>query len=238
VAWDSTVPGEHSILGLARWLVEGEHDYQTIVVDHVNRVEVLLWRWICQKNRIDSIEALGYGKGYIQAAEQVNLLIDLLQEAKRRRNMHWIALSHQKIATAKDATQDDYERAAMALHEKSAGAWEGAASTIIYAEPEIHTFDHLNKDKQGERRKVELTGRTSAFIKPGRGIQAGSRDLVKSPMALSWAEYERQAKEGESLKIKLYRKRQSLSIEDQASLDLRLASAGYSWEAYEKEIES
>jgi hypothetical protein len=242
-AWDKAPgsdPNEPTVMGLVRWLLEGEHDYQTVVIDTVNRIELLLWRWICRIGQVDSIEMFGggYGKGYTKALEEVNRLIDVLHACKIRRAMHWIAISHQTVKNAKDPTQDDYERAMMQLNEKSASAWEGAVDTIIYAQHEIQTTDHINKDLKGERRKVEITGRTIAVIKPGRGIAAGSRDLVRSPMILSWAEYERQAKEGAELKKALHAKRAALPLEEQAALDHRLAAAGWSWEAHETEVGS
>jgi hypothetical protein len=240
-AWDrypGSDPQELTVMGLVRGLLEGEHDYRTLVLDTINRLELILWRWICKIGQVDSIELYekGFGKGFVKALEEVNRLIDLLHALKSKRGMNWIAISHQVIRSAKDPTQDDYERAALQLNEKSAGAWEGAADTIIYAQPEIQTFDHINKDKQGERRKVEITGRTIAIIKPGRGIAAGSRDLVKSPMILSWPEYETQAKRGAELRRKVYAKRADLTTEEQAALDARLAIAGFSYEAHEQEI--
>lgn len=239
-AWDRTPgsdPNELTVIGLVRSILEGEHDYRTLVLDTINRIELLLWRWICRIGQVDTIEMFGggYGKGYTRALEEVNRLIDLLHQVKSRRGMHWIAISHQVTKTAKDATQDDYERVMMQLNEKSAGAWEGAADTIIYAQPEIQTFDHINKDKEGERRKVEITGRTIAVVKPGRGISAGSRDLVRSPMVLSWPEYEMQARRGAELRKAVYARRAMMTTEERAAFDTRLAAAGFSYEAHEIE---
>jgi hypothetical protein len=241
VVWDrypGSDPSEPTVIGLVRSILEGEHEYGTLVLDTVNRLELLLWRWICKVGQVDSIELFGggYGKGYTRALEEVNRLIDMLHSLKSKRGMHWIAISHQIVKSAKDATQDDYERAMMQLNEKSAGAWEGAADTIIYAQPEIQTFDHINKDQKGERRKVEITGRTNAVVKPGRGIAAGSRDLVRSPMILSWPEYELEARRGADLRKAVYAKRTALTTEEQAALDARLAAAGFSYEAHEIEL--
>lgn len=240
-AWDyypGIDPAAFTVMGLVRSILEGEHDYKTLVLDTINRIELLLWRWICKIGQVDSIEFFGggYGKGYTRALEEVTKLIDLLHEIKLKRGMHWIAISHQIVKTAKDATQDDYERATPQLNEKAAGAWEGAADVIMYAQPEIQTFDHINKDQKGERRKVEITGRTLAIVKPGRGIAAGSRDLVRSPLILSWPEYEMQAKQGADLRRAVYQRRAGLSTAEQAQLDARLAGAGHAFEAYEQEI--
>jgi hypothetical protein len=240
-AWDrypGSDPHEHTVIGLVNAILEGQHEYGTLVLDTINRIELMIWRWICKIGQVDSIELYekGWGKGFIKALEEVNRLIDILHKIKARRGMHWIAISHQTVKNAKDPTQDDYERAMMQMNEKSASAWEGAADCIIYAQPEVQTFDHINKDQKGERRKVEITGRTIAIVKPGRGIAAGSRDLVKSPMILSWPEYETQAKRGAELRRKVYAKRASLTTEEQAALDARLAIAGFSYEAHEQEI--
>jgi len=240
-AWDrypGSDPNEITVIKLVESLLTGEHDRETLVLDTVNRLEALIWKWVCKVSQVDAIELVGggYGKGYTRALEEVHRLIGMLQTLRERREMNWIAISHLVTKNAKDATQDDYERATLQLNEKAAGAWEGAVSTIIFAQPEIQHVETLNKDKPTERRKVEFTGRTIAQVKPGRGIRAGSRDLIRSPMILSWPEYERQAKAGADLRRQVYARRETMSLDERAQLDGRLAAAGYSWEAHEAEL--
>ena len=52
------------------WLVSGDHDYKTCVVDTVDWLEQLIHKQIVKdegKNNVKSIADIGYGKGYARA---------------------------------------------------------------------------------------------------------------------------------------------------------------------------
>ena len=48
-------------------LYEEDHLYKTLVVDSLDWAEPLIWQQVCQSSKVESIESLGYGKGYIEA---------------------------------------------------------------------------------------------------------------------------------------------------------------------------
>jgi hypothetical protein len=43
------------------------HDFQTAVVDSLDKMEPLIWADVCEANKWSSIEAPGYGRGYVIA---------------------------------------------------------------------------------------------------------------------------------------------------------------------------
>ena len=43
------------------------HEFQTVVVDSLDKLEGLIWSAVCESNGWPSIEAPGYGKGYVVA---------------------------------------------------------------------------------------------------------------------------------------------------------------------------
>ena len=45
-------------------LYSEEHDYQTVIVDTLDWLERLIWAEVCRKRGVESIEDIGYGKGY------------------------------------------------------------------------------------------------------------------------------------------------------------------------------
>src|SRR5688572_27774326 len=45
----------------------GEHDLKTVVIDSLSALEPLIWRAVCERNKWGSIEAPGFGKGYVEA---------------------------------------------------------------------------------------------------------------------------------------------------------------------------
>src|SRR5574343_961955 len=44
-----------------------DHQYQTLVLDSLDWLEPLIRQKVCSDNKVASIEALGYGKGYVEA---------------------------------------------------------------------------------------------------------------------------------------------------------------------------
>jgi hypothetical protein len=41
------------------------HDFQTVVLDSLDKMEGLIWTEVCETNKWPSIEAPGNGKGYV-----------------------------------------------------------------------------------------------------------------------------------------------------------------------------
>ena len=56
-------------------LLNEEHDYQTVFLDSLDWLEPLVHTHVCTQNKWASIEAAGYGKGYIAAAEEWRTLL-------------------------------------------------------------------------------------------------------------------------------------------------------------------
>ena len=44
-----------------------DHQFQTVVIDSVDKMEPLVWQAVCEANKWESIETPGYGKGYLAA---------------------------------------------------------------------------------------------------------------------------------------------------------------------------
>ena len=48
-------------------LYTGEHAYGTVVIDSLDWLERLIWAEVCRKRGVETIEDIGYGKGYVFA---------------------------------------------------------------------------------------------------------------------------------------------------------------------------
>src|SRR5690606_37239112 len=55
------------VMGALTALYEEGHSYATLVVDSLDWLEPLIWQRVCRDHNVASIEALGYGKGYVEA---------------------------------------------------------------------------------------------------------------------------------------------------------------------------
>jgi hypothetical protein len=63
------------------------HDFQTVVVDSLDKMEPLIWVDVCEANKWSSIEAPGYGRGYVVADRWWRDFIAGLDWLRRQRGM-------------------------------------------------------------------------------------------------------------------------------------------------------
>ena len=52
---------------------------RTLVIDTADKAETLCTQFVVEKNKVDSIESIGYGKGYVMVAEEFNKLLSMLE---------------------------------------------------------------------------------------------------------------------------------------------------------------
>jgi hypothetical protein len=66
-------------------LIEEDHDYKTLVFDTTDWAEKLVQQKVCQNHSIKGIEALGFGKGYTEAAELYRRLLQMFDALQKKR---------------------------------------------------------------------------------------------------------------------------------------------------------
>lgn len=110
-----------------------DHSYETLVIDTVDRLESLIWRYILERDsgkvsavnrggkRLHSIESYGYGKGFQIAVDEWRGFCSDLDTLRLTRNMHIVLLCHDMIRTFKNPEGDDYDRYHLRLDAKAAG---------------------------------------------------------------------------------------------------------------------
>lgn len=59
-------------------LLREKNDFQTIVIDSLDWLERLIWDAVCKESKVDSIEKIGYGKGYVNALTTWREILNLL----------------------------------------------------------------------------------------------------------------------------------------------------------------
>lgn len=103
-------------------LYQEKHDYRTLVIDTLDFVERLIWDKICQDNGVESIEEIGYAKGYKFALTEWKRLLDGCDALRRQRGMSIVMLSHAHIKRFESPETEPYDRYEMKLYDGSASA--------------------------------------------------------------------------------------------------------------------
>lgn len=172
------------VIDAVRALAAGGHDFKTIVIDTLDWIEPLLWRDVCDRARVDTIEEVGggFGKGYVAAVDGWRLLIAELERARNRAGMHVVLLAHSWIKSFKDPESEGWDRYELKINNKAAGVMKEWVDAVLFAKfEEFTTKDARTKRVRGisSGERVICTVRSAAY-------DAGNRYNLPDRLPLDW----------------------------------------------------
>jgi hypothetical protein len=168
-------------------LLEQEHDYQTVFMDSLDWLEPLIHAHVCKANKWATIEAAGYGKGYIAAADEWRNLLNGLEALRQQRNMAVILIAHDKIKHFESPLHDGYDQYVLKLHDRAAALVQEWADVIGWANYRIVTTQS-DAGYGNKETKARTTGDRILHVEPHPAHMGGNRFGLKN-MKLDWAEF-------------------------------------------------
>lgn len=116
-----------------------QHPYRTIVVDSLDWLERLIWAEVCRKRRIESIEDVGYGKGYVFALTQWREFLEGLSALRGDKNMTVVLIAHARIERFENPETDTYDRYVPRLHKLASAVIQEWCDEVLFATYKVHT---------------------------------------------------------------------------------------------------
>lgn len=129
-------------------LQTSKHDFKTFVLDSLDHFEPLLQKHVCAKNKWNSLEDGGFGKGYVEANLVWN---DFFQKIKSlREKMNVILICHSQIKSFNDPSSPQaYERYELKLHKGANALVKENSDAVLFA-----TYENfINIDKNTKKAK-------------------------------------------------------------------------------------
>lgn len=162
-----------------------KHSYATLVIDTLDAIEPLCWRYICTRDGFDSVDAYGYGKGFSAALDEWRKLLAECERLRRERWMQIVFLAHAQIRPFKNPEADDYDRFEMKLHVKAGGLVKEWCDSVLFAR-----FEELaHKDGKTKRVRGISTGARIMHTLRTAAYDAKSRYALPETMPLDYEEY-------------------------------------------------
>jgi hypothetical protein len=167
-----------------RDLTTEPHDFRALVLDTVDWIEPMLWEHICQKNGKASIEAFGFGKGYVAALDEWRLFVADLERLRKDRKMWIVLLAHAVIRTFKNPEGEDYDRWQLKIHDKASGLLKEWSDCVLFANFETCTFE----DSKAKTKAISSGAR---FVHTQRRAAWDAKNRYDLPerLPLSWADF-------------------------------------------------
>lgn len=171
------------ILGAIKEL-HGQHSFKTVVIDTLDWVEPLCWQHVCQEGGQPTIEAFGYGKGYVAALDQWRVLLSALDRLRGSKGMHVALLAHSHIRTYRNPKGEDYDRFELKLNPKASALCKEWADAVLFA-----NYDLLTHTEENRTRGVSSGAR---FIHTSwhAAYDAKNRFSLPDRLPLGWADLE------------------------------------------------
>ena len=165
-------------------LLNDKHDYESVFLDSLDWAEPLVHAHVCAANKWSGIEAPGYGKGYIAAAEEWRVLLQGLERLRQEKNMAVILIAHDKIKRFESPLHDGFDQYVLKLHDRAAALVQEWADVIGWANYKITTVESEAGYGKTEV-KARTTGQRILHVEPHPAHMGGNRFGLKN-MPLDW----------------------------------------------------
>jgi len=168
-------------------LLREQHDFQTVFLDSLDWLEPLVQQHVCEVNKWASIEAPGYGKGYIAAAEEWRNLLTGFEALRQQRNMAVILIAHDKIKRFESPLHDGYDQYVLKLNDRASALVMEWADVIGWANYQITTVES-DAGYGSKEVKARTTGKRILHVEPHPAHMGGNRFGLKN-MPLAWGSF-------------------------------------------------
>ena len=156
-------------------LYNEKHTYQTVVVDSLSALELLIQAQVARDNNKTSVEEIPYGRGHAFAVDYWQQFLDGVTALRDQKGMLPILIAHSEITRFDAPDLDSFERYTMSLHKR--------VSALLYERADVIGFcawrTHIVKHDVGFNKKV------------AKGIGTGERllHLVEKPAYIAKNRY-------------------------------------------------
>jgi len=155
-------------------LYSTDHGYKTVVIDSLDWLERLIWIEVCEDEQVESIEKIGYAKGYAFAIEKWRTVLGALDALRSDRGMTVIVLAHAKIEKFENPETVPYDRYSPRLHKLASALVQEWADEVLFATYKVHTvkvaegFNQAKHNGVGTGERVIRTVERPAHVAKNR----------------------------------------------------------------------
>lgn len=171
------IDGYDAVVASIGQLITDDHDFKTVVIDSLDKLEPLVWAKCCADNQWANIETPGYGKGYAMTDAYWKTLLDGMNHLRRVRGMNIVYIAHSTVERFDSPTTAPYSRYDIRLHKRALALMQDDVDSIFFVnqEPTLKSDDvGFNKTKVhaegGGTRWIYAEGRPAMTAKNRYGL--------------------------------------------------------------------
>lgn len=189
------------VIDMIRELRSTNHGYNTLVVDTLDWLEIILHRSLMKARKVETIQDLGAYGAYVDVVNRPWL--ELIDELKLlREKMNILMLAHSEVKRFSDPQHNaDYDRYELKFHLKKSGSlFKEFVDCLLFANFEVAT-----KEDKTRKTRAYSDGTRVVFTEKRASHDAKNRFSMPYELPLDWTEISKylNANQNDALKIQL-----------------------------------
>ena len=177
-----------SIIDTLTELAKEKHDRKSIIIDSLDRLEILAQAKVCVEHSIKAPEDLGYGKAYVYARGKIQRVLAGLNYLRDEKGMEPICVCHTQIRTINKPTLEPYDVFTLKLHKSASADIMEWSDAVLFL-----TFKMIIQKKDtGFGRKDSRainTGERIILTSGAQGVDCKNRFGLPSEIPAEYEEY-------------------------------------------------
>lgn len=175
-------------------LRNGQHDYETVVIDSLDWLERLMFDRLCAEHSVTSIEQVagGYSKGYTLALNFWREIVAYLNALRSQRGMVVLLIAHSKVERFEDPESSPYDRYSPRLHKHAAALVSEWCDAVLFATRRIRTQSEdagFNRKRTTAHAIGKAGGERILRCIGGPSCVAKNRYGIVDELPLSWGAF-------------------------------------------------
>ncbi len=169
-------------------LYTDKHPFRTVVVDSLDWLERLIWAEVCRKRNVESVEDIGYAKGYVFALTQWREFLEGLSALRNDRGMTAILIAHARIERFENPETESYDRYVPRLHKLAAAVVQEWCDEVFFATYRVYT---KQMDEGFDRKRTQGIGTGERILRTVERPAHVAKNRLNLPdeMPLEWGAY-------------------------------------------------
>lgn len=171
-------------------LYTDKHAFRTVVVDSLDWLERLIWAEVCRKRNVESIEDIGYAKGYVFALTQWREFLEGVTALRNDRGLMVILIAHARIERFENPETESYDRYVPRLHRLASQIVQEWCDEVLFANFKVYT---KQTDEGFNRKRTHGIGTGERILRTVERPAHVAKNRLNLPeeMPLDWSAYAR-----------------------------------------------
>ena len=155
------------VIGQIGYVIGNPKEFGTLVIDTADWLEKLIFSAVCAEKKIQNIEDLGYGKGYVYAKQKMQQILEMLDQVIDM-GVHVVIVCHSIIRKFEQPDElGSYDRYMLKLNEKNIAPlvkeWVDMLLFVNYKTDVVSVGDGKTKKGRGGQKRIMYANHSACW---------------------------------------------------------------------------